>query len=55
MKAVKVKGKKLNKVKLTLFITPLGITQEKSVFSKYDVELQYCVRDRTFSIISSKP
>ena len=46
MKAVKVKVKKLNKVKLTLFIIPLdsvnvshhshfrGIAHEKGVFSK---------------------
>ena len=31
MKAVKVKGKKLNKVKLTLFITPQGRSFVKNI------------------------
>ena len=41
MKAVKVKGKKLNKVKLTLFITPLFEGDLWSFWSLFPPKYEY--------------
>ena len=41
MKAVKVKGKKLNKVKLTLFITPLVVKDLLKLPAVKDLYMKY--------------